>query len=135
MKPNLKKQTSVKRAVPAPPSTEFKETMLLLMERIIEAQEKRDTLQHERNLEMLDKGIKASVVAEKSKISIMQAIARTDSLTKIALSDLPGLSRPDLERFFKEVVTPTSRQIHYASEYAAPESEEGFWEIFNEAGL
>ena len=102
------------------------ETATLLMDRYLDAQEKRDARQHQRNLELLNKMIHADFAMQKSLVTVLHAATQTLITTLTAISNTPPRTEEEMHKHFEDVVHPMMKEIGLALEFAPPHCDEGF---------
>jgi len=102
------------------------ETASLLLDRYLKEQRKRDTLQHERSRELLDKKIQSDIAQQKCLITMLHVATSALVTTISATSKIPPRSDIELEKHFEDVVHPMMKEIGCALEFAPPGCDEGF---------
>ncbi len=102
------------------------EAASLQMDRYLKEQKKRDTLQHKRNLELLDKKIQSDIAQQKCLITMLNVGISALVTTITATSNIPPRSENELEKHLDDVVHPIMKEIGCALEFAPPGCDEGF---------
>ena len=102
-----------------------------MMDQFIKVQEQRDTIHHQRTLEIVDKLTSTVIESQKAAITLLHASMRTLTTTLVALSNPPVRSPEALEGYFDDVVNPMVEKIGFYQEFAPPGCEEGFLSPLN----